>query len=318
MGSNHSFNRKEVGFQDYGVVSHANKEKLLNNNNTANTELTGKENVIISNHDMQLATAYLHKYAHVSKRRMKTIFKPTSSKNTNSTEESKTVLKPIQASIIPATNNTLKTKTDNVSNAKSVLTSSHFTLKCLGTFVCARYLRMLPHLSINDVITWLKSVDRALTLSGWQDHAFLTIPNITFIYMLARDALPETVRSMNHLKSELLTILYMAYTYSGPEISYPLKPFLCDKNGRAEFWNSCVWITNNLSGDMLKIHKDSEFYEEVQIELATYGCLFQRSKRTWNGCLILKDETRLKQSPPFKPSRNVIGIWSHKCTTVEK
>ena len=281
MGSNHSLNRKEI-LQDYGVASHhANKEKLLNNNNTVNTESMGKENVLnISNHEMQLATAYLHKYAHVSKRRMKTIFKPISTKNTNSTVENKTVLKPVQASIIPATNNTPTTKTECVSSAKSVLTSSYFTLKCLGTFVCARYLRMLPHLSINDVTTLLKSVDRALTLSGWQDHAFLTIPNITFIYMLAREALPKTITSINHLKSELLTILYMAYTYSGPEISYPLKPFLLNKNGRAEFWTRCVWITNNLSGDMLKIHKDSEFYEEVQIELATYGCLFQRSKRT--------------------------------------
>ncbi|CAB4010376.1 cyclin-dependent kinase 5 activator 1 isoform X1 [Paramuricea clavata] len=283
MGSNHSLNRKEI-LQEYGVVNHANNKEKNNNTSSVPTliDSMGKENVILSNHDVQLATAYLHKYAHVSKRRMKTIFMPTATKNTNSTNENKT-LKPAQANsaIIPATtlNNTHKTKTQNISNAKAALTSSHFTMKCLGTFVCARYLRMLPHLSINDVITWLKSVDRALTLSGWQDHAFLTTPNITFIYMLARDSLPENVQSMNQLKSELLTILYMAYTYSGPEISYPLKPFLCDKN-RAEFWTRCVWITNNLSGDMLKIHKDSQFYEEVQIELATYGCLFQRSKRT--------------------------------------
>jgi cyclin-dependent kinase 5 activator 1 len=283
MGSNHSINRKQM-LQDYGVVNHANKEKLMNNNTesvSAIIDSKGKENVILSNHDMQLATAYLHKYAHVSKRRMRTIFKPTTTKTTNSTSESG-VLKPIQANstIIPATTNSnITPKSKTVSDAKAVLTSSHFTMKCLGTFVCARYLRVLPHLSINDVIAWLKSVDRALTLSGWQDHAFLTTPNITFIYMLARDALPEDIQSMSQLKSELLTILYMAYTYGGPEISYPLKPFLCDKN-RAEFWSRCVWITNNLSGDMLKINKDSQFYEEVQIELATYGCLFQRSKRS--------------------------------------
>lgn len=285
MGSNHSLNRKEI-LQEYGVVSHSNKEKFSNNNNNTDTipairESTGKENMILSNHDVHLATAYLHKYAHVSKRRMKTIFKPTATKNSNTTNESK-VLRPAQtnvnSSIIPATSNTLRTKTENVCNAKAALTSSHFTMKCLGTFVCARYLRVLPHLSINDVITWLKNVDGALTLSGWQDHAFLTTPNITFIYMLAREALPEIVHSMNELKSELLTILYMAYTYGGPEISYPLKPFLADKN-RAAFWSRCVWITNNLSGDMLKINKDSQFYEEVQIDLATYGCLFQRSKR---------------------------------------
>ena len=281
MGSNHSLNRREI-LQDYGVVNGTNKEKLLNNNTESVPTLAdsiGKENVILSNHDVQLATAYLHKYAHVSKRRMKTIFKPSATKNTNITNENK-ALKPAQinSSIIPVTNNTQKTQ--SASSAKAALTSTHFTMKCLGTFVCARYLRVLPHLSINDVITWLKTVDRALTLSGWQDHAFLTTPNITFIYMLARDTLPETVQSMNQLKSELLTILYMAYTYGGPEISYPLKPFLCDKSRRAEFWNRCVWISNNLSGDMLKIHKDSQFYEEVQIELATYGCLFQRSKRT--------------------------------------
>ena len=284
MGSNHSINRKQ-GLQDCGVVNHANKERFLNNNITESVptikESMGKENVILSSHDVQLATAYLHKYAHVSKRRMKTIFKPTVTRNTNSTSEN-AILKPTQtnSAIIPVTtNNNITSKSKTVSNAKAALTSSQFTIKCLGTFVCARYLRVLPHLSINDVIGWLKSVDRALTLSGWQDHAFLTTPNITFIYMLARDALPEDIQSMNQLKSVLLTILYMAYTYGGPEISYPLKPFLCDKN-RAEFWSRCVWITNNLSGDMLKINKDSQFYEEVQIELATYGCLFQRSKRS--------------------------------------
>ncbi|XP_028399169.1 cyclin-dependent kinase 5 activator 1-like [Dendronephthya gigantea] len=282
MGSNHSLNRKEI-LQDYRVGSLPNKEKLLNNNTDGVPTIMdsmGKENVILSNHEVQLATAYLHKYAHVSKRKMKTIFKPISTKNNTNELKTEKILKPAQANtaIIPTSNNIQKTNTQNISSSKAVLTSSHFTIKCLGTFVCARYLRILPHLSINDVIMWLKTVDRALTLSGWQDHAFLTTPNITFIYMLARDALPETVESMSQLKSELLTILYMAYTYEGPEISYPLKPFLCDKN-RAEFWSRCVRMTNNQSGDMLKINKDKDFYEEVQIELATYGCLFQRSKR---------------------------------------
>lgn len=288
MGSNHSSNRKEV-IQDIGVMNHANKEKMLTKNMRSGSVDTvldyalGKENVIVSSHDVHLATAYLHKYAHVSKRRMKTIFKPTTIKTTNNSNEER-ALKPAQTNTagctVPATTNyTLKTKTQNpTSNAKAALTSSHFTMKCLATFVCARYLRVFPHLSINDVITWLKNVDRALTLSGWQDRAFLNAPNITFIYMLARDTLPQNLQSINELKCELLTILYMACTYAGPEISYPLKPFLCDKN-RVDFWSRCVWMTNNLSSDMLKIHKDTQFYEELQIELATYGCLFQRSGR---------------------------------------
>lgn len=289
MGSNHSINRKEI-LEDYGVVSPPNNEKMMNwanenNNNTVPNlmESVGKENMIPTNHDIQLATAYLHKYANVSKKRMRTIFKPTVSKNTNNTVGNK-MSRPAQtntfvsSAILPATNTVPKPKCQGVSSQKVALTSSHFGLKCFGTFVCTRYLRILPHLSVNEVIMWMKNVDRALTLSGWQDHEFLTTPNITFIYLLARDALPKTVHSTNQLKSELLTILYMAYTYSGPEISYPLKPFLTEKN-RSAFWNRCLSITNNLSGEMLKINKDTEFYVEIQSELTSYGSLLERSTK---------------------------------------
>lgn len=291
MGSNHSVNRKEI-LEDYGVVNHSNKEKLMNQanalNNNNNTvpglmESMVKENIVPSNHDMQLATAYLHKYANVSKRRMKTIFKPSAPMNTNSTIVENKVSKLPQtnataiSAIRPPATNTAQTP-KNLSKYKLTLTSSHFGMKCLGTFVCARYLRILPHLSVNEVIMWIKNVDRALTLSGWQDRTFLTIPNITFVYLVARDALPETVHSMSQLKAELLTVLYMAYTYGGPEISYPLKPFLTEKN-RALFWKRCVAITNNQSAEMLKLNKDAQFYEEIQTELASYGCLFQRSAK---------------------------------------
>ena len=293
MGSNHSINRKEI-LQEYGVTNAPNNEKTMNKLNAMNNESDtvpdlmasfGKENVIGSSNEIQLATAYLHKYANVSKRRMRTLFKPAVTKNANTYTEKKEAKRAqtntvVNSAIPPAANTAPKPKAKckNLLNKATTLTSSHFGMKCLGTFVCSRYLRNLPHLSVNEVIMWMKNIDRALTLSGWQDHAFLTIPNITFIYLIARDALPETVQSTNQLKAELLTILYMAYTYGGPEISYPLKPFLTEKN-RANFWNRCLHITNNLSGEMLKINKDAEFYEEIQIELASHGCLLQRSPK---------------------------------------
>lgn len=290
MGSNHSINRKEI-LQEYGVTNAPNNDKTMNKLNAMNSNIEtvpdlmtsfGKENMIGSNNaEIQLATAYLHKYANVSKRRMKTLFKPAVTKNANTENkeakraQTNTI---VNSAILPAANTAPKPKCQNLLKKTTILTSSHFGMKCLGTYVCSRYLRNLPHLSVNEVIMWMKNVDRALTLSGWQDHAFLTIPNITFIYLIARDALPETVQSANQLKSELLTVLYMAYTYGGPEISYPLKPFLVEKS-RAIFWNRCLRITNNLSGEMLKINKDTEFYEEIQIELTSYGCLLQRSPK---------------------------------------
>ena len=172
MGSHHSLNRKE-SIKDYGIVQGTHKDKLLNNNDTQLvlpiTGIKGKENVILSHQDVNLATAYLHKYAHVSKRRMKTMLKPIASKTVNNTSEAR-VLKPAQtnSTLVPVINCTPNTNNTINRDAKSELTSSHFTMKCLATFVCARYLRALPHLSIIDVITWMNNVDRALTLSGWQ------------------------------------------------------------------------------------------------------------------------------------------------------
>ncbi|EDO49491.1 predicted protein, partial [Nematostella vectensis] len=147
-------------------------------------------------------------------------------------------------------------------------------LKCVGNFVKSRC-KSLNRLRASEVVLWMRGVDRALLLQGWQDQAFLTPPNLVFLYMLLKDSLTEKCTSVAQARAEVLTCLYMAYTYSGPEISYPLKPFLVDGN-RDAFWDRCVSITNNLSGKMLKTNRDPRYFGELLVELKQFSPVVDR------------------------------------------
>ncbi|KAJ3609247.1 hypothetical protein NHX12_023771, partial [Muraenolepis orangiensis] len=117
-------------------------------------------------------------------------------------------------------------------------------LRCLGEFLCARCHR-LPRLSPGEPALWLRAVDRALLLQGWQDQAFVTPANVVFVYMLCRQVVRgDRVASERELRATLLTCLYLSYAYMGNEISYPLKPFLVEEPtaGREAFWDRCLAV----------------------------------------------------------------------------
>ena len=60
----------------------------------------------------------------------------------------------------------------------------------------------------------------------------------------------------------------------GNEISYPLKPFLTETD-KDRFWDRCVDLVNRLSGPMLRINSDPNFFTEVFTELKQVGCDIQ-------------------------------------------
>ncbi|XP_062974744.1 cyclin-dependent kinase 5 activator 2 [Elgaria multicarinata webbii] len=143
-------------------------------------------------------------------------------------------------------------------------------LRCLGDFVCRRCYR-LKDLSPGELIGWFRSVDRSLLLQGWQDQGFITPANLVFVYLLCREALQgDQIGSPAELQASFLTCLYLAYSYMGNEISYPLKPFLVEGD-KERFWDRCLAIIQGLSAKMLQINSDPHFFTQVFQDLKNEG-----------------------------------------------
>ena len=231
--------------------------------------------------------AYLHKCANVGKKKMKSRIEPVRpTAKVNEAEAQK------NDAIVLAHNRELRLLVNSTDSKKNVNKAieiplakpkpppiSSFTitsdaLRCLGNFV-RFHCKNLTRFRSSEVILWLRGVDRALLLQGWQDQGFLTPPNLVFLFMLLKETLPDKILNSAQLRAEILTCLYMAYTYNGPEISYPLKPFLVDGDRRA-FWDRCMYITNNLSAKMLQMNREPKFFGELLVELKCYGSLIDR------------------------------------------
>ncbi|XP_021382000.1 cyclin-dependent kinase 5 activator 2 [Lonchura striata] len=143
-------------------------------------------------------------------------------------------------------------------------------LRCLGDFVCRRCYR-LKELSPGELISWFRSVDRSLLLQGWQDQGFITPANLVFVYLLCREALRgEDIGSQAELQASFLTCLYLAYSYMGNEISYPLKPFLVEGD-KGRFWERCLGIIQRLSAKMLRINADPHYFTQLFQDLKSEG-----------------------------------------------
>lgn len=142
-------------------------------------------------------------------------------------------------------------------------------LRCLGEFLCKRCCKM-KELTPNEVILWFRNVDRTLLLQGWQDQGFITPANLVFVYLLVRETVTDDVDSPRELHGTFLTCLYLAYSYIGSEISYPLKPFMVDTN-KDVFWDRSLDVIDKLSGKMLQINMDPHFFTEVFQDLKNEG-----------------------------------------------
>ena len=135
-------------------------------------------------------------------------------------------------------------------------------LRCLGDFVCRRCHR-LKELSSGEVILWFRNIDRTLLIQGWQDIGFITPANVVFVYLLCQDAIAaDGVGSAAELQGAFQTCLYLAYSYMGNEISYPLKPFMIEAN-KDVFWETSLRIIDRMSAKMLRLNADPHFFTEV-------------------------------------------------------
>ncbi|XP_054644152.1 cyclin-dependent kinase 5 activator 2b [Dunckerocampus dactyliophorus] len=134
-------------------------------------------------------------------------------------------------------------------------------LRCLGDFVCRRCYK-LKELNSGNVILWFRNIDRTLLLQGWQDQGFITPANVVFVYLLCEATIEDDVDNPAELQGTFQTCLYLAYSYMGNEISYPLKPFMIESN-KDVFWETALSIINRLSGKMLQLNADPHFFTEV-------------------------------------------------------
>ncbi|XP_032812864.2 uncharacterized protein LOC116943766 [Petromyzon marinus] len=147
--------------------------------------------------------------------------------------------------------------------------SSGELLNCLGTHLCRRC-ALLRHISPADPVRWLRAVDRTLLEQGWQETAFLTPANVLFVYLLCRESVSEQTSSEGDLQASLLVCLYLAFSYMGNEISYPLKPFVVEAF-KDKFWERCLNLIDSLSGQMLLINASPTFCVELLRELKGEG-----------------------------------------------
>jgi len=165
-------------------------------------------------------------------------------------------------------------------------------LGCLGEYLRRRCWRDGHSFDPCDATSWLRSVDRSLLLQGWQDIAFVNPANVVFVYLLvsaeldAEPALLE-VGSGSHLHALVLTCLYLAYSYMGNEISYPLKPFLVSTScagsptslctdahlaeERDNFWKRCLSVVERSSSNMLRLNSDPTYFAHVFAQLKLYS-----------------------------------------------
>ncbi|RVE75464.1 hypothetical protein OJAV_G00016740 [Oryzias javanicus] len=142
-------------------------------------------------------------------------------------------------------------------------------LSCLSNFLRHRCVK-LKELSSNQIILWFRKVDRALLVQGWQNQCFITPTSLVFVYLLCRDEVDEDTSSEQELHATFLTCLYLAYSYLGNEISYPLKPFLVESS-RDVFWERVLELIRRLSADMLRINAEPHFFAEVFQDLRRQG-----------------------------------------------
>uniref|UniRef100_A0A665TQD3 Cyclin-dependent kinase 5, regulatory subunit 2a (p39) n=1 Tax=Echeneis naucrates TaxID=173247 RepID=A0A665TQD3_ECHNA len=149
-------------------------------------------------------------------------------------------------------------------------------LRCLSDFLCRRCVK-LKDLSSNQIVLWFRNVDRALLVQGWQDQCFISPASLVFVYLLCREAVDEDTSSDQELHATFLTCLYLAYSYLGNEISYPLKPFLVESS-RDAFWERALELIERLSADMLRINADPHFFTELFQDLKSQGGARERER----------------------------------------
>ena len=182
-----------------------------------------------------------------------------------------------------------QTTTNQTTTTKVIQASTTELLKFLGERIVKEIPKKINGFCSNDVIFWLRSVDRSLLVQGWQEIPFINPANLVFLYLLMKESL-DCIKSFDYhhqskngakydfmplpplvklqeIQSLVLTSLYLSYGFMGNEISYPLKPFLCDFDSRQEFFSRALFLIKQSSHKMLLINSDSSYFTFIFSDL---------------------------------------------------
>jgi len=142
-------------------------------------------------------------------------------------------------------------------------------LRCLANFVNSR---IDTYIEPNKLIIWLRNVDRQLLMQGWQDSIFMGPTALVIMFLLVRNDLPrrDPKLTSEDVRARLLTCLYITYSYAGPEISYPVKPFILSTELPGQFWTRCLNLSLLSSDQMLRLASDPQFFARCFRELKLY------------------------------------------------
>lgn len=143
-------------------------------------------------------------------------------------------------------------------------------LRCLANFVNSR---IDTRIEGDKLVMWLRNVDRQLLMQGWQDSIFMGPTALVLMFLLVRNDLPrrDPKLTSEDIRARLLTCLYITYSYAGPEISYPVKPFVLSTETPASFWTRCLNLSLMSSDQMLRLASDPQFFARCFRELKLYG-----------------------------------------------
>lgn len=238
------------------------KKKILSKNNSKNVKQNTKNLTIPSETEQKKSSPLLSQ----------TLVQTLSTKLSSPIQPRQ----PPQSLLLPSS-----LKENKKTNKIIVQASTSELLRCLTSYLIKKYPYLIksdnePLTNSNrfkadsrEVISWLRSADRALLIQGWQEIAFMNPVNVVFVYLLIRDSLNQP-KTVYELQCHVMSCLYLAFSYMGNEISYPLKPFLVEDE-RDLFWQRIVALMNLLSTSMLRINQDARFFTELFYELKSYA-----------------------------------------------
>lgn len=201
----------------------------------------------------------------------------TDCKKTTTTHTNNTVI----SSTISNTNSSIKSiKSSGSTNNKVIIqASTSDLLKCLVIYLNKTFSNF-NDFSSNECIQWIRSADKALLIQGWQEIAFINPVNLVFLYLIIRDTLyTHEIHSLHELKTHIFSCMYVAFSYMGNEISYPLKPFIVDNENRFTFWQRIVGILSQMSRSMLRINQETKFFTELFTELKSQSTVILTNNR---------------------------------------
>ncbi|VDK36423.1 unnamed protein product [Taenia asiatica] len=197
-------------------------------------------------------------------------------------------------------------------------TSTKELLHCLSIFILQHCDNLCEPNAVDsplypeEIIAWIRDIDRALIQQGWTDVPFLSPANVVFLFIMIKGFVDSSITSSRELHSLVMVCLYLSYGYMGNEISYPLKPFLnaeilysmlhendsqrfrsmntadamSSKNPkvvnrfRDAFWETCVRVLKCKSKDMLQLNSDAIFFTQSIAELRSYASLSEQKPTT--------------------------------------